>query len=57
MGNTVRWTLVALLVAVNAGTSITLQDTWYEIVIGVITGVAAIALVIDFLVRGRRRAR
>ncbi|GGV32997.1 hypothetical protein GCM10010182_65830 [Actinomadura cremea] len=57
MGNTVRWTLVALLVAVNVGTSITLQDTWYEIVIGVVTGVAAIAIVIDYLVRGRRRAR
>ncbi|MEV5828146.1 hypothetical protein AB0L25_21575 [Spirillospora sp. NPDC052242] len=54
MGNTVRWTLVALLVAVNVGTSITLQDTWYEIVVGVLTGVAAIALVIDYLVRGRR---
>lgn len=57
MGNTVRWTLVALLVAVNAGTSIALRDTWYEIVIGVVTGVAAIAIVIDYLVRGRRRAR
>ncbi|MFV2176626.1 hypothetical protein ACFHW2_19300 [Actinomadura sp. LOL_016] len=57
MGNTARWTLVALLVAVNVGTSITLQDTWYEIVIGVVTGVAAIAIVIDYLVRSRRRAR
>ncbi|WP_176611829.1 hypothetical protein [Actinomadura sp. WMMB 499] len=57
MGNTLRWTLVALLVAVNVGTSITVQDTWYGIVIGVVTGVAAIALVVDHLVRGRRRTR
>ncbi|MBE1535747.1 hypothetical protein [Actinomadura algeriensis] len=57
MGNTVRWTLFALLVAVNVGTSVTLQDTWYEIVIGVVTGVGAIALVIDYLVRGRRHGR
>ncbi|MFD0904357.1 hypothetical protein [Actinomadura sediminis] len=54
MGNTARWTLVALLVAANVATSVTLQDTWYEIAIGVVTGVAAIALVIDYLVRGRR---
>ncbi|WP_158079289.1 hypothetical protein [Actinomadura sp. CNU-125] len=57
MGNTVRWTLVALLVAINAGTNVALEDTWYGIVVGVVTGVGAIALVIDHLVRGRRRTR
>lgn len=57
MGNTTRWTLVALLVAVNVGSSIALKGTWYEIALGVVTGVGAIALVIDYLVRGRRRAR
>lgn len=54
MVNRTRWTAVVILIAINAVTNVVLGDTWFAIVIGVLTGLSAIALVIDYFVRGRR---
>ncbi|MDL4821432.1 hypothetical protein [Actinomadura opuntiae] len=56
-GNTVRWTVFGLLLAVNVIANITLKGTWPEIPISVLTGLGAVAVVLDFLIRGRRRER
>lgn len=54
MSNRTRWTIVTVLVAINAVTSGALGDTWPSIAISVLTGLPAIALVIDYFVRARR---
>jgi hypothetical protein len=57
MGSTARWTLLGLLLAVNAISSVTLGGTWPELVINVLTGLGVIAIVAEYLLRGRRRER
>jgi hypothetical protein len=54
MSNRTRWTIVAVLIAINAVTSSALGDTWLSIAVNVLTGLPAIALVIDYFVRARR---
>ncbi|GAA1880689.1 hypothetical protein [Actinomadura bangladeshensis] len=54
MNNRTRWTLVIVLVAINAFANSALGDTWLAIAISVVTGLPAIALVIDYFVRARR---
>ena len=55
MGNTTRWTLFAILLAVNVGAALVAEGTWYQIVISVVTGAGIIALAAEYLVRRRRR--
>ena len=55
MSNSVRWTLVAVLVAVNTISSVVFEDAWVTISVNAVTGVAVIALVADFLLRRLRR--
>jgi hypothetical protein len=53
MNNQTRWTLVAILLAVNVGVNVVLGDTWLAIAAGSATGLGVVALLIDYLVRGR----
>ncbi|MFB4308438.1 hypothetical protein [Actinomadura sp. GTD37] len=55
MSNRTRWTVVALLVAINVLVSVALPDTWQSVVANAVTGLGAIALVVDYFVRGRHR--
>ncbi|GAA2147611.1 hypothetical protein [Actinomadura napierensis] len=57
IGNTARWTVFGLLLAVNVISNITLKGTWLEIPISVLTGIGVVAVIVDYLVRGRRRER
>ncbi|WP_165968882.1 hypothetical protein [Actinomadura sp. KC06] len=54
MSNSTRWTMVGILIVVNALSNVALRDAWIEIVVSAVTGLAVVALVIDYLVRGRR---
>ena len=54
MSNSTRWTLVAILIGVNAVTNVVLGDTWFAITVSAVTGVAVVGIVIDYFVRGRR---
>lgn len=54
MSNSTRWTLVVLLVVVNAISGTILDDSWIAVSVSAVTGLAVLALVIDYLVRGRR---
>ena len=54
MDNRLRWTLVVILVAINAVTNPVLGDSWVAIAVSVLTGLPAVALVIDYFLRGRR---
>ncbi|WP_165959166.1 hypothetical protein [Actinomadura sp. KC345] len=54
MSNSTRWTLVALLIVVNAVSSSVFDDSWVTVSVNAVTGVAVIALVIDYLLRRRR---
>ncbi|MFF0525069.1 hypothetical protein ACFYTC_40795 [Actinomadura nitritigenes] len=56
-GNTARWTLFGLFLAVNVVSNITLKGTWLEIPVSVLTGLGVLAVVLDYLLRGRRRER
>ncbi|GAA4241304.1 hypothetical protein GCM10022254_69590 [Actinomadura meridiana] len=53
MSNQTRWTLVGVLIAVNVGVNTILGDGWLGIAASAATGVGVIALLIDYLVRGR----
>lgn len=55
MGNSFRWVLLGLVVAVNVAASFMFDGTWYGIVVNVISGLIAVGLVLDYLVRGRAR--
>ncbi|MFE9102419.1 MULTISPECIES: hypothetical protein [Actinomadura] len=55
MGNSLRWTIVAVLLAINVVVSVAFADTWLSITVNAVTGLGAIALVVDYFVRGRRR--
>ncbi|NVI91153.1 hypothetical protein [Actinomadura sp. BRA 177] len=54
MNNRTRWTIVAILIAINAVSNAALGDTWLAIAVSALTGLPAIALVIDYFVRARR---
>ncbi|WP_205717624.1 hypothetical protein, partial [Actinomadura soli] len=54
MSNSTRWTIVAILIAVNVLSNVALRDAWIEVVVSAATGLGVVALVIDYLVRGRR---
>ncbi|MFI0373892.1 hypothetical protein ACH35V_39045 [Actinomadura sp. 1N219] len=54
MSNSTRWTTAGILIAVNVLSNVALRDTWIEIVVSTVTGLAVVGLVIDYLVRGRR---
>ncbi|MEO3786225.1 hypothetical protein ABGB12_23090 [Actinocorallia sp. B10E7] len=53
VNNTFRWALLGLLLAVNAASSILLNDTWYGITVNVLTGLTAIALITHYVLRSR----
>lgn len=55
MSNSFRWTLLGLVVAVNVAVSVMFDGTWHGIVVNVVSGLIAIGLVVDYLVRGRAR--
>ncbi|MEO3828061.1 hypothetical protein [Actinomadura sp. B10D3] len=54
MSNSTRWTLAVILIAVNAISNVVLGDTWLQIAVSALTGAAVVAVLIDFLLRGRR---
>ncbi|MEU8801770.1 hypothetical protein [Spirillospora sp. NPDC048819] len=54
MSNSTRWTLVGILVALNVLSNTVMPDTWIGIALSVVFGVAAIAIVADFVLRRRR---
>ncbi|WP_433478928.1 hypothetical protein ACQPZP_18925 [Spirillospora sp. CA-142024] len=54
MSNSTRWTLVSILIAANVISNVVLGDTWVQIAVSVVTGVAVVAVLIDYLLRGRR---
>jgi len=53
--NSFRWVILGLVVAVNVVASVMFDGTWYGIVVNVISGLIAIGLVLDYLIRGRTR--
>ncbi|MFI0486952.1 hypothetical protein [Actinomadura sp. 9N215] len=53
MSNSTRWTLVAILIAVNVISNVVLGDAWLAIVVSSVTGVGVVAVVLDYLLRGR----
>ncbi|WUI03761.1 hypothetical protein OHR68_18775 [Spirillospora sp. NBC_00431] len=53
MSNSTRWTLVAVLIVVNAITNVILGDGWLAIVVSSVTGIAVVGVVLDYLLRGR----
>ncbi|MEU8342433.1 hypothetical protein SAMN05443665_104338 [Actinomadura meyerae] len=55
MGNSVRWTFVAVLLAINVVVSVAFADTWLSITINAVTGLGIVGLVADYFIRGRRR--
>ncbi|WP_157963963.1 hypothetical protein [Actinocorallia populi] len=55
MNNTLRWSLFGLVIAVNIAVSVLFDGTWYGIVVNVVSGLIAIGLVLDYLVRVRER--
>ncbi|GAA2727696.1 hypothetical protein [Actinocorallia aurantiaca] len=55
MSNSLRWVLLGLTLAVNVIASFMFGDTWYGIVVNIISGLIVIGLVVDYLVRGRTR--
>ncbi|WP_165975286.1 hypothetical protein [Actinomadura rubrisoli] len=57
MTNNARWTIFGALLAINIVSNVALRGTWYEIVISAVTGLGVIAVVIDYLVRGRGHER
>ncbi|WP_242894056.1 hypothetical protein [Actinomadura litoris] len=57
MTNNGRWTIFGVLLTVNVMSSVMLRGTWYQTVISVVTGLGVLAVVIDYLVRGRGDAR
>ncbi|MCP9972760.1 MULTISPECIES: hypothetical protein [Actinomadura] len=54
MTNSTRWTLFAILIAVNVISNVVLGDAWLQIVVSAVTGAAVVAVLIDYLLRGRR---
>ncbi|WP_157406300.1 hypothetical protein [Actinomadura chibensis] len=54
MSNSTRWTVVGILIAVNAVANVVLGDTWFAIAVSSVTGVGVVAVLIDYLARGRR---
>jgi hypothetical protein len=56
-GNSARWTLFGLFLAANVVTNLTLKGTWLEIPVSVLTGLGVVAVILDYLLRGRRRER
>ncbi|GAA3984169.1 hypothetical protein GCM10023085_77860 [Actinomadura viridis] len=54
MNTNVRWTLFAVLLLINVLAGTLLGGTWYQIVIGSLTGAGMLALLIEYLARGRR---
>lgn len=50
-----RWTLFAILLAVNVVTGALYNGTWFQIVISAITGAGMLGIVIDYFVRARQR--
>ncbi|GAA2444702.1 hypothetical protein GCM10010191_71730 [Actinomadura vinacea] len=55
MDNAKRGTLFLVLLVVNVSASVVADGTWYQIVIGALTGAGMLALAVDYLVRGRRK--
>ncbi|KAB2357003.1 hypothetical protein [Actinomadura montaniterrae] len=56
-GNSARWPLFGLLLAANVVAGLTLKGTWLEIPVSVVTGLGVVAIVLDYLLRGRRGQR
>jgi hypothetical protein len=56
-GNSARWTLFGLFLAVNVVSNLTLKGTWLEIPVSVLTGLGVVGVILDYLLRGRRRER
>ncbi|QKG27512.1 hypothetical protein [Actinomadura verrucosospora] len=56
-GNTARWTLLGLLLAVNVVSNIVLKGSWLELPVSIVSGLGVVAVIADHLVRGRRRRR
>ncbi|WP_165495331.1 hypothetical protein [Actinomadura roseirufa] len=56
MDNTVRWILFGVLLTVNVVANNVLTG-WLEIVVSAVAGLGVIAVVIDYLLRGRRSVR
>ncbi|MGP4028968.1 hypothetical protein [Actinomadura sp. 3N407] len=54
MSNSTRWTLVGILIAVNVLSNAIVRDGWIGITVSAVTGVAVIAIVIDYVLRRRR---
>ncbi|XRQ15953.1 hypothetical protein ACN3XK_35285 [Actinomadura welshii] len=54
MSNSVRWTLVGVLLAFNALSNLFAGDGAVGIAVSAVTGLAVLALVIGFFVRRRR---
>ncbi|MFB4319460.1 hypothetical protein [Actinomadura sp. 21ATH] len=54
MDNGKRWSLFTLLLLVNVTFSVLANGTWYQIVIGALTGAGMLALAVEYLVRRRR---
>ncbi|GAA2296066.1 hypothetical protein AB0C84_22805 [Actinomadura sp. NPDC048955] len=54
MSTSTRWTLICVLIGVNVLSNVVLGDGWIQIAVSAVTGLAAVAVLIDLLLRGRR---
>ncbi|MFD0684425.1 hypothetical protein [Actinomadura fibrosa] len=55
MQNTLRWTVLAAAIAVNAVGNVVLNGTWLGILVSSLAGAVVLAVVADYVIRGRRR--
>ncbi|WP_165978236.1 hypothetical protein [Actinomadura darangshiensis] len=54
MSNSTRWTVAGILLAVNVISNVVLGDGGLQIAVSAATGAGVVAVLIDYLLRGRR---